>query len=336
VRYQQRQPDIQLPDLPWAKIARFLPAVILLAVVLYLVTGCFYTVEADSQGVVTRFGRWVRTTDPGLHFRWPWPVEEVQQVQVQKFQSAEFGFRTIRPGRDTEYAEASREDRDISLMLTGDLNLAVVEWIVQYRVRDPKAYLFNVKAAERVDAIRDVSESAMRQVVGDSSIDEVITTGRERIASDVRHIIQEILDSFDAGIEVIACKLQAATPPEEVKDAFDAVNRAMQNQERIVNEARGERNQKIPAARGERDGMILEAEGYRSRVVQEASGEIAAFLARLREYEKAPEVTRERLYIEAMQDILSKAGKVTIVDEGLQGILPLLELQGSSAEGGKK
>lgn len=336
MRYPQRQPDIRLPEFPWKKLARFLPMGIVAVVVLYVLTGCFYTVEADSQGVVTRFGRWVRTTDPGLHFRWPWPIEQVQLVQVQKFQSAEFGFRTIRPGRDTEYAQASREDRDISLMLTGDLNLAVVEWIVQYRIRDPKAYLFNVKATERVDTIRDVSESAMRQVVGDSSIDEVITTGRERIASDAREIIQEILDAFDAGIEVIVCKLQAATPPDEVKDAFDAVNRAMQNQERIVNEARGERNKKIPAARGERDGMILEAEGYRSRVVQEASGEISAFVARLREYEKAPEVTRERLYIEAMQDVLAKVKKVTIVDDDLRGLLPLLQLGGTATEGGGK
>ncbi len=336
MRYQGQEPEVKLPDLPWGKIGRALPFAIVVVVLLYLALGSFYTVEADSQAVVTRFGRWVRNTDPGLHFRWPWPVESIYIVQTQKIQSAEFGFQTIRAGRDTQYAPASREDQEVSLMLTGDLNLAVVEWIVQYRIRDPKAYLFNMKDGEKEDTIRDVSEAAMRQVVGDSSIDEVITTGRDRIASDARRLIQEMLDSYNFGIEVRECRLQAATPPNEVKDAFDEVNRAKQKQEQIINEAGGERNQKIPAARGERDGMILEAEGYKSRVIQEASGEIAAFLARLREYEKAPEVTRERLYIEAMQEILAKVKKTTIVDEEMKGILPLLQLESTEAPGGTK
>jgi membrane protease subunit HflK len=338
VMYQQRQqPEIkfpELPDLPWAKIARFLPLLILGAILLYLVTGCFYTVQNDSQAVVTRFGKYSRTTDPGLHFRWPWPIENVQAVQTQKVQSTEFGFRTVQAGRDTRYAEPTREDRDVSLMLTGDLNLAVVEWIVQYRVRDPKAYLFNLKKNEKEDAIRDVAETAMRRIVGDSSIDEVITTGRDRIASDARRVVQDMLDSFDAGIEIRVVKLQAAEPPTEVEEAFNEVNRAKQEQRKIINEALKERNQKIPLARGERDEMILGAEGYKSRVIQEASGEIAAFLARLTEYEKAPEITRERLYIEALQEILGNVRKTTIVDEDLEGILPLLQLENQAGKGG--
>jgi len=329
--YQRhQQPEFKLPDLHWDRIGRFLPGiivlVIVLAFVLYLATGLFYTVEAESRGVVTRFGRYVRTTDPGLHFRWPWPVESVQIVQAEILKSAEFGYRTVQAGRDTQYARPSREDEDVSLMLTGDLNLANVEWTVQYWISDPRKYLFNMKDGEKEDTIRDVSEAAMRQVVGDSSVDEVITTGRERIASDARRLIQDMLDSYDFGIEIRNVKLQEATPPEQVKDAFDEVNRAKQKQEQIINEARGERNDKIPAARGERDGMILEAEGYKSRVIQEASGEISAFLAQLQEYEKAPEVTRERLYLEAMEEILGGVRMMTIVDSDLKGILPLLEL----------
>jgi membrane protease subunit HflK len=332
---RQQQPEISIPEIPWPKIAKFLPLIVIVAIALYLITGCFYTVQNDSEAVVTRFGKYTRTTIPGLHYRWPWPIEQVQIVQTQKVQSTEFGFRTERAGRDTRYAPTSREDKDVSLMLTGDLNLAVVEWIVQYRIDNPKDYLFNLKAGEKEDAVRDAAETAMRRIVGDSSIDEVITSGRDRIASDARRVIQDMLDSFDAGIEVRVVKLQAARPPDEVESAFNAVNQAKQEQEKIINDARKERNQKIPVARGERDEMILAAEGYKSRVVQEASGEVSAFLAQLEEYEKAPEVTRERLYLEALEEVMANVGKTTIVDDDLKGVLPLLQLQEQGKGGGQ-
>jgi membrane protease subunit HflK len=217
-------------------------------------------------------------------------------------------------------------------MLTGDLNLAHVEWIVQYRIKDSKDYLFQIgghpdsKLAVE-DTIRDVSESVMRKSVGDASVDEVITIGRDQIASDAKVEIQKMLNEYKAGIEIVTVKLQAATPPEEVKDAFDEVNRARQNKERVVNEAMGERNRMVPAARGQRDRIISEAEGYRERVVRETQGRANAFVAQLAEFEKAPEVTEARLYLTAMEEVLGQAESTTVIDESIRGLLPLLNLE---------
>jgi membrane protease subunit HflK len=177
------------------------------------------------------------------------------------------------------------------------------------------------------DTISDVSESVMRKLVGDSSIDYVLTIGREQLAKEAEKMIQEELDSFEAGIDIITVKLQTTSPPTEtVQDAFQEVNRARQKKEQVVNEALGERNSKIPAARGAKDKTIAEAEGYQNRIILETTGKINAFLAQLTEYEKAPEVTRKRLYLEAMEEILSQAGGKTIIDESVRGVLPLLNL----------
>ena len=236
-------------------------------------------------------------------------------------------------------------------MLTGDLNLGHVEWVVQYRVKDPMDFLFKIGSTERIDrrslpsgttsdvnaavpdTISDVSESVMRKLVGDSSIDYVLTIGREQLAKEAEELIQEELDSFEAGVDIITVKLQTTSPPTEaVQDAFQEVNRARQKKEQVVNEALGERNSKIPAARGAKDKMIAEAEGYQNRAILETTGKINAFLAQLAEYEKAPDVTRKRLYLEAMEEILSQAGGKTIIDESVRGVLPLLNLdQGSSS-----
>ena len=291
----------------------------------------FYSVPADSEGVILRFGKYSNTTLPGLHTKWPWPIDRVMVVPVQQIQSLEFGFGTVQAGQRTQYEAKTREHETMARMLTGDLNLAHVEWIVQYRIKDAQHYLFRIgghrsnKVAVET-TIRNAAEAVLRKLVGDRSVDEVITRGREEIASEAKREIQEMIDNFEAGIQIVTVKLQSATPPEAVKDAFDAVNRARQNKERVVNEARGERNRVIPAARGQRDRVISEAEGYRERVVPAMTGRAKAFLAQLAEYKKAPDVTRTRLYLQAMEELLAQVDGITVIDESVQGLLPLLNL----------
>lgn len=307
----------------------------------------FYRVEASDEGVVLRFGKQIATVPPGLHGKLPWPIDQVYKVPVQRIQTLEFGFETTQPGRRTEYAQ-SEADLAVAEMLTGDLNLGHVEWIVQYRVKDPMEYLFKIGDTEMhsggflstrsdanpavPDTIRDVSESVMRKLVGDSSIDYVLTIGREQLAKSAEELIQAELDGFEAGVDIVTVKLQTTSPPTDaVQDAFQSVNRARQKKEKVVNEALGERNSLIPAARGERDKAIAEAEGYESRVILETSGQINSFLAQLAEYEKAPDVTRRRLYFDAMEEILTQAGKTTIIDESVSGVLPILNLEEAAA-----
>ena len=329
--------EIQLRQI-WQRHKRrawMIPVVIL---VIVLAASVFYSIDADSEGVVLRFGAYARSSPPGLHTKLPWPIETVQEVHVDRVESLEFGFTTLRAGKVTEYAPATAEHIEVATMLTGDLNLAHVEWIVQYRISDAQRYLFRIGGADQArdaveDAIRDVSESVMRKLVGDASIDEVITIGRFQIAEDVKKEVQKRLDDFEAGIEVITVKLQAATPPSAVKDAFDEVNRARQRKERVVNDALGERNQRVPAARGERDRAILEAEGYRERVVREMAGRVNAFLAQLEQYKKAPEVTRSRLYLETMEQVLSQVGQKIVIDESIRSMLPLLNLDDPQGAG---
>lgn len=328
-------------------LRRYLPQILIGVVALALVVASytmFYRVEATEKGVVLRFGAYYRTVDPGLQFKLPWPIDKVFLVPVREIQSLEFGFDTAEPGRRTVYAERSAANLDVSEMLTGDLNLANVEWIVQYRISDPQQYLFSIGATDSLgtrarpsgktydanlavpDTIHDVSESVMRKLVGDSSIDAVLTISREQIATEAKREIQEMLDSFQAGVDIVTVKLQSTSPPEEVRDAFQEVNRARQKKEKIVNEAEGERNRQIPAARGKRDQMISEAEGYRDRIVQEKKGEVAAFKSQLAEYEKASEVTKVRLYLESIEEVLSNVQSKTIIDESVGGVLPLMNL----------
>ncbi|MHC4698024.1 MAG: FtsH protease activity modulator HflK, partial [Planctomycetota bacterium] len=285
----------------WRRHHKRIIAVGVVLVLLWASSSMFYKVEADSEGVVLRLGKLSKTTTSGLHFKLPWPIDTVQTVPVHRVQSLEFGYRTIAAGRRTQYARPGEQDQTMARMLTGDLNLAHVEWVVQYQIKDPEDHLFRIGGEGRSspennarDLIQDVSEAVMRRIIGDVSVDTVITTGREQIASDTKNEMQQWLDSFEAGIKVVAVKLQSAAPPDPVKDAFDAVNRAKQSKERVVNEAKGERNRLIPAARGGRDRAIAEAEGYALRTVQEAQGRASAFLARLTEYDKAPQITKTR------------------------------------------
>jgi membrane protease subunit HflK len=318
---------------------------------LFLVWSMVYRVEASDEGVVLRFGKQVATVPPGLHIKWPWPVDTVYKVPVQRIQTLEFGFETAQPGRRTRFAPETADDLAVSEMLTGDLNLGHVEWIVQYRVKDPTEFLFKIGQAEEVDrnalpsgsesdvnpavpdTISDISESVMRKLVGDSSIDYVLTIGREQLAKEAERLIQEELDRFEAGVDIVTVRLQTTSPPTDaVQEAFQEVNRARQKKEQVVNEALGERNSKIPAARGAKDQAIAEAEGYQNRVVLETTGQVSAFLAQLEEYEVAPDITRKRLYLEAMETILSQVGSKTILDESLQGVLPLMNLDSSAGD----
>ncbi len=336
---------------------RYAPQIVVVVVAIACIVGAysmFYRVEATEKGVVLRFGAFKETVGPGLRFKLPWPIDRVYLVPVREIQSLEFGFDTVKAGRRTNYADRSVANLDVSEMLTGDLNLANVEWIIQYRISDPREYLFSIGTTEDLgtrshpagksydvnlsvpDTIHDVAESVMRKLVGDSSIDAVLTISREQIASDAKKEIQESLDSFGAGVDIVTVKLQSTSPPEEVRDAFQEVNRARQKKEKIVNEAEGERNRQIPAARGKRDQMISEAEGYKDRIVQEKTGEVAAFQSQLTEYEKATEVTKVRLYLEAIEEVLSNVRSKTIIDESVGGVLPLLNLDNALQPSGSR
>ena len=334
------EPDLQDVLGPlWRLYHRRIVAVGVLLLLAIAGSSVFYKVEADSEAVVLRLGKYLRTTQPGLHFKLPWPVDSVHTVPVRKIQSIEFGYTTLRPGRRTRFSQQASEHTTMARMLTADLNLAHVEWVVQYRIHSAFDYLFKIggprrarAAANAGDLIRDVAEAVMRRNVGDVSVDSVITTGREQIAADAEVEMQKMLDSYDCGIDIVTVKLQSATPPDPVKDAFDAVNRAKQNKERIVNEAKGERNRYVPAARGQRDRTILEAEGYAIRVEKEARGRASAFLSKLTEYEKAPKITRTRIYLEAMEEILQQVDKKIIIDESVRGLVPLLPIGGESLD----
>lgn len=317
-------------------------AIVLIIGGLWLAGSTFYTVKADEEGVVLRFGKHIASTPPGLHMKYPWPVDRAIVVPTRRVKTLEFGFATLQAGRQTRYRPPTAGESEVARMLTGDLNLAHVEWIVQYRISDAKKFLFAIGGArsqtEAVeDTIRDVSETVVRELVGDVSVDEVLTTGRDQIAVDAKRDIQEHLDGFDCGIQIVTVKLQTVSPPEPVKDAFDSVNRARQNKEKAVNEARGDRNRRIPEARGKRDRAIAEAEGYHQLVTKSATGRASAFLSKLKEYKRAPEVTRARLYLEAMEEVLGQVGGIVIIDESIRGILPFLNLDdsGSTSSAGK-
>jgi len=300
------------------------PLIIILLIIAAIgfLSTTFYSVSAESVGVVQRFGRYSRTTQPGLHLKLPMGIEEVTRVPVTRILTQEFGYRTEMAGIRSR--RSSQTFTNESLMLTGDLNVVDVDWIVQYRVQDPKAYLFNVRNVE--ETIRDVSESAMRLVVGDSSVDGVLTIERELISDTAARKMQEILDGYGAGIKIVTVKLQDVTPPDEVKPAFNSVNEAKQEKEQLINEAMKDYNTVVPKARGDAEKMIKEAEGYAIDRVNRAKGDAARFLAMYKEYALARDVTRRRLYLETMARILPAVKNKYIIDEEERGVLRLLPL----------
>jgi len=297
-------------------------------ILLIVLISTFYSVGPDEEGVIKRFGKYVRVTQPGLHAKIPF-VETVNKVRVKHIFKEEFGFRTLRAGVKTLYAPGDFNDE--SLMLTGDLNVAVVEWIVQYKIRDPIDYLFKVRDPR--NTIRALSEAVMRQVVGDRSVDEVLTIGRIEVGQKAQEELQSILDTYETGIQVVTVKLKDVNPPDPVKPSFNEVNEAKQEKERTINEAWQAYNKVIPKAKGEAERTISTAEGYAVDRVNRAMGEANRFLAIWQEYRKAKDVTRRRMYLETLSDILPKIGEKYVIDSEGTGILPVLSL---GEKGGEK
>jgi modulator of FtsH protease HflK len=326
---------LELPPVPpMPKMPRIPPGGALLilaaaAVLLGVVTG-YYQVEPDEVAVVQRFGRFTRTTEPGPHLKIPFGVERITKVPVQRQLKMEFGFRTVRAAAQTTYASPSPETTAEALMLTGDLNVAVVEWIVQYRIKDPGAYLFRVRDVP--ETFRYMSEAAMRQVVGDHSVDEVLTIGRESIAREAKIELQRLCELYGIGIEVQQLVLQDVNPPTQVKPAFNEVNQAIQEKERAINDAWADYNKAVPRAKGEAEQAVRSAEGYALERVNNAEGDAKRFDALNEEYRKAPAVTRRRIYLETLSAVLPKVGRKVILDENARGILPLLQLEGEKKE----
>ncbi len=297
------------------------------AVLFIILQSSYYTVETGERGIVQRFGKFERDTGPGLHFKFPWGIEEVTNVNVEYRYKEEFGFRTLQAGivsRFDETRASRRKFEDVSLMLTGDLNCAVVEWIVQFNIKDPIDYLFKVRDPGKT--IRDMSESIMREVVGDRSVNEVIIGGREEINFEVKRQLQEVLDSYQSGINVTQVICQTIVPPQEVKDSFNEVNMAQQEMDRTVNEALKAYNMVIPKAKGQAMKVINEAEGYKQERINRANGDVARFKSILVEYNKAPEITRQRIYLETMVKILPMIRHKVIIDAEARSVLPLLQL----------
>jgi membrane protease subunit HflK len=291
---------------------------------LWLLTTCFFKVDVEEVGVVQRFGAYVRTVDPGLHLKLPSGIEKVTRVPVRKVLTEEFGLRTLRPGIKTEYASGKEYERE-SLMLTGDLNVAIVPWIVQYRIQDPYRYLFKVRNVR--DTLRDLSLAIVSQVVGDRNINEVLNR-REAIASEAKVQLQKALDDADTGLRLVNLELKTTNVPEPVQPAFNDVNKATQDKEKMTQAAEEQYNREIPAAEGEAQKVVQEAMGYRIDRVNRAKGDSARFLALWEEYKRAPEVTRRRLYLETMAEALPRVGRKYVLDQDQRGILPLLELGG--------
>ena len=301
---------------------RILFVVIGVAVLVSLATS-FYTVEADEIAVVLMFGKVVRQAEPGLHFKLPFGIEEAVGVPVRKVFKEEFGFRTLKAGVRTQYD--TRDYAEESLLLTGDLSIADVEWVIQYKIKDPQKFLFFVRNPQR--ALRDLSESVMSRVIGDHTVTEVLTIGRIEIAGKVEQHLQTLLDLYETGLDVTTVTLQDVNPPEKVKSAFNAVNEAKQEKERLINEAWRDYNQSVPKSKGLAQQQISEAQGYALKRVNQAQGDADKFNAIRTEYQKAKEVTRQRLYLEAMQEVLPKVKEIYIIDDKANTPIPILQLK---------
>lgn len=281
-----------------------------------------YTVGVDEVGVVQRFGKYVRLAQPGLHFKLPKGIEKATKVKVRLVYKEEFGLRTLRAGVRTEYAPQQGYLGE-SLMLTGDLNVGVVPWIVQYRISDPYNYLFKVRDVR--GTLRDLSEAVMRQVVGDRSINEVISK-RQEIADEAKITLQDVLNDAETGIRLVTIEMKTTTVPERVQASFNEVNQAIQEKERMIYQAKEAYNKSIPTAKGEAEKTIKTAEGYYLSRVNRAKGDAARFISLWKAYAKSKDVTRRRLYLEALHEVLPKLGSKYIVDSEQKGILPLLNL----------
>jgi membrane protease subunit HflK len=283
----------------------------------------FYTVEPDEQAVILRLGKYVSTEESGLHFKLPFFIDSATKVKTKLILQEEFGFRT-KDSRGTGRSTYSQERFDEeSLMVTGDLNVADVEWTVQFQISDPQKYLFGVR--DPLTTLRDISHAVTRRVVGDRLVTDVLTVGRAEISAEATRVLQETMDRYDIGIRIVAVKLQDVNPPEQVKPSFNEVNSAKQEQEQMVNQAEKIYNKTVPEARGSAEKVVQEAQGYAASVVNRAKGDAEKLDAVIREYQKAPDITRRRMYLDAMQDVLSRVENLTVVDQSLKGVLPIYD-----------
>ena len=319
--YQYPSNQFDLPPFV-EKLLKNIKPILLALILLIVVWSGFFQIGTEEAGVVTRFGKFTRLVQPGLNFKIPF-LESVNKVAVERQQKLEFGFRSVANTHRSEYTKSGTAEE--SLMLTGDLNLADVEWVVQFRIDDPYQYLFMVRNPE--GTLRDMSEAVVRQVVGDRTVNEVLTVGRTDIAQTVKNMMQSLCEEYSLGIKIEQVVLQDVNPPDPVKAAFNAVNEAQQEKETLINKAKSEYNRIIPHARGEAQETIQKAEGYATARVNTAQGEASRFNMLYREYVKAPEVTKRRLYLETMQNVLPVMNSKIIVDESGNNVLPLLQMQ---------
>jgi len=313
--------EIQIPEFNF----KLMP-VVLAALVIWLLTGT-YMVGPDEVGVVRTFGEHTRVAQSGLNWHFPVPIETVNTPKVTEVKRVEIGFRTLRNG---QYRTVEKE----SLMLTGDENIVDAEMIVQYKIKDPVAYLFNIVEPELT--VREAAEASLRTVVGRNKIDETLTTGKFTIQEETKFQLQSILDLYESGIHVVAVQLQDVSPPKEVIGAFKDVASAKEDKNRMVNQAEGYRNDLIPKARGEAEAMIRAAEGFRESRIKRAEGDAAKFTTILQEYRKAKSITEKRLYLETMEKVLPGIEKIIIPDKDSGNILNLLNLNPGTEKGGQK
>ncbi len=297
--------------------------IILLILLIFFGTSTFYTVGIDEVGVVQRFGKYLRTTQPGFHLKLPAGIEKVTKVMVKRVLKEEFGFVSVKSKTEKNRYLTPGDGENVSLMLTGDLNVALVPWIVQYRINDPYNYLFKVENTPGL--LVDMSEATMRLVVGDRSINEVISK-RDEIAVEAKELLQKELNQSEAGIHIVTIEMKKTNVPESVQPTFNEVNQAIQEKEQMIYKAKEDYNKIIPAARGEAERTIKGAEGYALDRVNRAKGDAARFSALYAEYAKAKDVTRRRIYLEMLKDLLPKLDQKYIIDSNQKNLLPLLNL----------
>ncbi|MBW2473675.1 MAG: FtsH protease activity modulator HflK [Deltaproteobacteria bacterium] len=305
-----------------------------LVVVVLIVIGAYtsmYEVDTEETGVVLRFGKFSGFADPGLHFKLPLGIDRVYLVPTGRVLKEEFGFRTVTPDVRSTFTKRGLEEE--SLTLTGDLNVSDVEWIVQFQVADPFKFMFRIK--DPVGTIRDISEAMVRKAIGNANVTEVLTTERAQLASEIQRDLQSTLNQYDIGVRIVTVKFQDVTPPDPVKAAYNEVNESEQQRESLIFQAREQFNREVPRARGEAKKVLQEAEGYAVERVNKARGETNRFLALLTEYRKAPSVTRSRIYLETLEEVLPRLEEIYVMDDKTGGLLPLLPLR-KSMEGGAK
>ncbi|MCK5012685.1 MAG: FtsH protease activity modulator HflK [Candidatus Omnitrophica bacterium] len=329
--------DFKVPDTPEElfrqggkyinKFNKWLPMFIIFFLFGFFALTSFYSVDQGEVGVIRRFGKYTKTTQPGLHWKLPFNIDKLDKVRIERVFKEEFGFRTLKAGVSTKYSSKSYDEE--ALMLTGDLNVLDVSWIVHFKIKDPIHLLFNVRNPR--ETVRNLSEAAMRQVIGDYSVNEAITTRKNEINQEVKNLLQKALDNYKSGVQIDKIELQEVLPPSVVKASFNEVNEAEQEREKVINQSWEAYNKVIPKARGQAEKTIREAEGYALARVAKARGDAAKFLDTWNAYKSAKEVTKRRLYLETLEEIIPKVGKIFIFEPEANSILPLLNL----SEGGE-